>query len=109
MDTRPVRARMAFAISTLAVMVFSANLFLAEADRPELLTRTFSRDYLVKYLGINAFTVYDGVQTYQASQVRAEASPNDMNEVESYVRNITRNQMMICSVSQKARTSFIFT
>lgn len=86
MDTRPVRARMAFAISTLAVMVFSANLFLAEADRPELLTRTFSRDYLVKYLGINAFTVYDGVQTYQASQVRAEASPNDMNEVESYVK-----------------------
>ncbi|WP_086276046.1 LTA synthase family protein [Candidatus Enterococcus testudinis] len=86
MDDRPVRARMAFAMSTLAVMVFSANLFMAEADRPELLTRTFSRDYLVKYLGINAFTVYDGVQTYQASQVRAEASPNDMDEVESYVK-----------------------
>lgn len=86
MDQRPVKARMAFAISTLAVMIFSGNLFLAEADRPELLTRTFSRDYLVKYLGINAFTVYDGVQTYQASQVRAEASPNDMNEVESYVK-----------------------
>ena len=26
------------------------------------------------------------MQTYQASQVRAEASPNDMNEVESYVK-----------------------
>jgi lipoteichoic acid synthase len=87
MDQRPVKARMAFAISTLAVMIFSGNLFLAEADRPELLTRTFSRDYLVKYLGINAFTVYDGVQTYQASQVRAEASPNDMNDVESYVKD----------------------
>lgn len=87
MDDRPVRARMALAISTLAVMIFSGNLFLAEADRPELLTRTFSRDYLVKYLGINAFTVYDGVQTYQASQVRAQASPNDMNEVESYVND----------------------
>ena len=86
MDQRPVRARMAFAISTLAVMIFSGNLFLAEADRPELLTRTFSRDYLVKYLGINAFTVYDGVQTYQASQVRAEASPNDMKDVENYVK-----------------------
>ncbi|MGX7132334.1 LTA synthase family protein [Enterococcus songbeiensis] len=87
MEKRPVRARMAFAISTLAVMIFSGNLFLAEADRPELLTRTFSRDYLVKYLGINAFTVYDGFQTYQASQVRAQASPNDMNEVETYVKN----------------------
>ncbi len=86
MDERPVRARMAFAISTLAVMIFSGNLFLAEADRPELLTRTFSRDYLVKYLGLNAFMAYDGFQTYQTNQVRAEASPNDMKEVESYVK-----------------------
>ncbi len=59
---------------------------MAEADRPELLTRTFSRDYLVKYLGLNAFMVYDGVQTYQTNQVRAEASPNDMKEVENYVK-----------------------
>ncbi len=86
MDPQPIRARMAFALSTLAVMIFSGNLFLAEADRPELLTRTFSRDYLVKYLGLNAFMVYDGVQTYQTNQVRAEASPNDMKQVESYVK-----------------------
>lgn len=32
MDPQPIRARMAFAISTLAVMIFSGNLFLAEAD-----------------------------------------------------------------------------
>lgn len=86
MDPKPVRARMAFAVSTLAVMIFSGNLFLAEADRPELLTRTFSRDYLVKYLGLNAFVVYDGIQTYQTNQVRAEASPNDMKEVANYVK-----------------------
>ncbi|MFV0559471.1 MAG: LTA synthase family protein [Enterococcus sp.] len=85
MEERPIRARMAFAISTLSIMIFSGNLFMAEADRPELLTRTFSRDYLVKYLGINAFTVYDGVQTYQTNQVRAEASPTDLQDVENYV------------------------
>lgn len=87
MDERPVRARMALAVTTLSIMIFSGNLFMAEVDRPELLTRTFSRDYLVKYLGINAFTVYDGVQTYQASQVRAEASPTDMDDVAKYVSN----------------------
>ena len=86
MDETPVRARMAFAFSTLAVMIFSGNLFLAESDRPELLTRTFSRDYLVKYLGINAFTVYDGVQTYKTTQVRAQASVTDMDEVAEYVK-----------------------
>ncbi len=85
-EERPVRARMAFAMTALSVLVFSGNLFLAEADRPELLTRTFSRDYLIKYLGVNAFTVYDGIQTYKTNQVRAEASPNDLKEVESYVK-----------------------
>ena len=87
MDETPVRARMAFAFSTLAVMIFSGNLFLAESDRPELLTRTFSRDYLVKYLGINAFTAYDGVQTYKTTQVRAQASATDMDEVAEYVKD----------------------
>lgn len=87
MDETPVRARMAFAFSTLAVMIFSGNLFLAESDRPELLTRTFSRDYLVKYLGINAFTVYDGVQTYKTTQVRAQASATDMDEVAEYIKD----------------------
>lgn len=86
MDETPVRARMAFAFSTLAVMIFSGNLFLAESDRPELLTRTFSRDYLVKYLGINAFTAYDAVQTYKTTQVRAQASATDMDEVAEYVK-----------------------
>ena len=86
MDETPVRARMAFAFNTLSVMIFSGNLFLAESDRPELLTRTFSRDYLVKYLGINAFTAYDGVQTYKTTQVRAQASATDMDEVAEYVK-----------------------
>lgn len=82
---------------------FLRKSFMAEADRPELLTRTFSRDYLVKYLGLNAFMVYDGVQTYQTNQVRAEASPNDMKEVENYVKNIMQHQMMICSGSLKEK------
>lgn len=84
-EEKPVRARMAFAMTALSVMIFSGNLFLAEADRPELLTRTFSRDYLVKYLGITAFTAYDGVQTYRTNQVRAEASSSDLTAVEEYV------------------------
>ncbi|MEG0294711.1 LTA synthase family protein [Enterococcus sp.] len=86
LDTNPIKARVAIAFTTASIMIFSGNLFLAETDRSGLLTRTFSRDYLVKYLGINAFTVYDAVQTYNTNQVRAEASPNDMNEVSEYVK-----------------------
>ena len=86
MQVAPVRARMAFAVSALSIMIFSGNLFLAETDRPELLTRTFSNDYLVKYLGINTFTGYDAVQTYKTNQVRAKASATDLDAVKEYVR-----------------------
>lgn len=86
MQVEPVRARMAFAVTALSIMIFSGNLFLAETDRPELLTRTFSNDYLVKYLGINTFTGYDAVQTYKTNQVRAKASATDLDAVKEYVR-----------------------
>ena len=56
-------------------MIFSGNLFVAEANRSELLTRTFSRDYLVKYLGLNAFMVYDGVQTYRQTKCGQKQVP----------------------------------
>ncbi|MDT2823786.1 LTA synthase family protein [Vagococcus lutrae] len=84
-DEQPIRFRLAFAITSLSVLMFSINLSLAEADRPQLLKRTFSKDYIVKYLGINAFTAYDGLQTYQANQNRAQASENDLVSIEEYV------------------------
>ncbi len=84
-DTKPMRARVALAVSVFGALLFSANLSLAETDRPQLLGRTFSRDYLVKYLGLNFFTAYDGYQTYQTNQARAEASPNDLVDVKNYV------------------------
>lgn len=87
MQERPVRARMAFSVSFFAALCFFANLTLAETARPQLLTRQFSRDYIVKFLGLNAFTVYDGINTYQTNQVRAQASENDMTTVENYVKD----------------------
>lgn len=86
-DERPVRARTSLAITCLSVFLFSVNLTLAETDRPELLKRTFSRDHIVKYLGMNVFTVYDGVQTYNANQRRAQASENDLVDVQHYVKD----------------------
>ncbi|MBO0454651.1 LTA synthase family protein [Candidatus Enterococcus murrayae] len=85
-DTRPVRARFAFSVMVASLLFLSGNIILAETSRPGLLTRTFSRDYLVKYLGINAYTVYDGVKTYEVSQIRAQASPNDMEKLVEKLR-----------------------
>ena len=71
------------------------------------MTRTFSRDYPGQIFRDQCISVYDGVQTYQASQVRAEASPNDMNEVESYVKQHYAELMTTCSGSLKEKMSFM--
>lgn len=81
----PVKKRTATAVLISALLIFSANLSLAEIDRPQLLTRTFDRNYIVKYLGINVYTMYDGIQTARANSVRASADSSDLAPVLDYV------------------------
>ncbi len=84
--SQPVKKPMAIAISCLAVFIFSGNLALSEANRPQLLQRTFDRSYIVKYLGIDAYTIYDGIKTGMTSSVRAHASSNGITEVLDYTK-----------------------
>ncbi|MGF3105466.1 LTA synthase family protein [Rossellomorea sp. DUT-2] len=81
-----LRFRSVFAVMTSAVLVFLLNLGLANIDRPELLTRSFDRNYLVKYLGTHNFTIYDIVQNSKTSAKRAMADSNEVSEVENYVK-----------------------
>ncbi|MED4532868.1 LTA synthase family protein [Metabacillus fastidiosus] len=74
------------AVFTAAVVMFVVNLGLAETDRPQLLTRTFDRNYIVKYLGMYNYTIYDAIQSSKSSAQRALADTNDITEVENYVK-----------------------
>ena len=85
LDSKPFNKRAAFAVSALSVMLFSANLFLAEIDRPELLSRGFSNTYIVRALGLPAFLGYNANQTYSAHMDRSEASAEDLEPVQAYV------------------------
>lgn len=85
MDTRPFNVRASFAVTSLSAMLFSANLFLAEIDRPELLTRGFSNYYVVRALGLPAFLGYSANQTYNANKERSKASEADLQPVEEYL------------------------
>lgn len=69
------------------VIAFTVNLGLAEADRPQLLKRTFDRNYIIKYLGAYNFTIYDGIQNLKSSTQRVLADSNDITEVENYTKN----------------------
>lgn len=84
-DNRPFNKRASFAITALSTLFFSINLFMAEIDRPELLTRGFSNVYVVRALGLPSFTAYSANQTYQTEKVRSEATASDLKEAKEYV------------------------
>ncbi|MED3667328.1 LTA synthase family protein [Geobacillus kaustophilus] len=74
------------AIFASAILMFSINLALAEADRPQLLTRTFDRNYIVKYLGVYNYLIYDAFQSMKSSTQRAFANKSDITTVLNYVQ-----------------------
>lgn len=77
--------RTAKSVFALAILMFVINLGLAEADRPQLLSRSFDRNYLVKYLGAYNFTIYDIVQNARSESQRALADSSDITEVQNYI------------------------
>ncbi|WP_066328098.1 LTA synthase family protein [Anoxybacteroides amylolyticum] len=69
-----------------AVFTFVTNLALAEIDRPQLLTRTFDRSYIVKYLGMYNYVIYDAIQSLKSSTQRAFANKSDVTTVLNHVQ-----------------------
>jgi lipoteichoic acid synthase len=79
-----VKMRTRVMVLAAAVTLFAVNLGLAEVDRPQLLKRTFDRNYIVKYLGMYNFAIYDAIQSTGASAQRAMADTDDITEVTNY-------------------------
>lgn len=77
------------AIAGLAFVIgiFALNLGLANFDRPQLLSRGFDRNYIVKYLGMYNYTIYDATETLKASSQRVLADSDDMTEVINYTKS----------------------
>lgn len=69
-----------------AAALFGFNLALAETQRPELLTRSFDRELLVKNLGTFNFHVYDAMLQTKTSAQKALADGSELDEVENYTR-----------------------
>ncbi|WP_409302575.1 LTA synthase family protein [Peribacillus sp. SCS-155] len=81
-----LKRRTVTSVFLTAVMVFTINLGLAEKDRPQLLSRTFDRNYIVKYLGMYNYTVYDMIQNTKTYAQRATANSSDIAEVVNYTK-----------------------
>jgi lipoteichoic acid synthase len=79
--------RCAWRALAVSLVLFLVNLGLAEISRPGLLTRTFDRNYIVKYLGINGFTAYDSIQTIKVESSNEVPDRQEVNDAVSYANN----------------------
>lgn len=77
------RFRRTYFIATAAIALF--NLGLAETERPELLTRTFDREMLIKNLGIYNYHVYDIILQSRSKAQRALADSNELADIQNYI------------------------
>lgn len=68
-----------------AAMLF-LNIGLAETERPQLLTRTFDREMLVKNLGTYNYHLYDIFLQSKSSAQRAMADGSELIDIDNYLR-----------------------
>ncbi len=73
------------AVFILAIVIFVVNLGMAETVRPQLLTRTFDRNILVKSIGTYNYHIYDLVLSSKSKSQRAFATSKGLEDVEKYV------------------------
>lgn len=86
-QAKEMKRPLAVGLITLAIAISCANISLAEVDRPQLLTRGFDRNYIVKYLGMYNYTIYDAVKSTHASAQRVMADGDDVTEVINYTKS----------------------
>ncbi|WAA10421.1 LTA synthase family protein [Fervidibacillus albus] len=80
--------RRVYYLITASVVFF--NLGLSEIQRPELLTRTFERELLVKNIGPYNYTLYDIYLQSKTSVQKAFATGDDLVEVLNYTRALDK-------------------
>ncbi|MFT8902589.1 LTA synthase family protein [Liquorilactobacillus nagelii] len=107
-DKRKGKLLNSITVSLLAVALFGLNLTVADKDRPQLLTRTFDNNYIVKYLGINFYAGYNAYQNYRQNSTRANASSNDLNSVLSFLKKNRVGDNISYYGKAKGKNVFIF-
>ncbi|SEQ19281.1 Phosphoglycerol transferase MdoB [Virgibacillus subterraneus] len=69
----------------MSLMLLAGNFFLAEMERPQLFTRAFDREYLVKNIGLFNYHVYDLAVHSKVKTQRVFADGNELPDIKEYV------------------------
>lgn len=84
--TDKVKGKTRTAYYLVAAAVFLVNLGMAETERPQLLTRSFDREYIVKFLGLYNYHIYDMVQQSKTTAQKAMADDSELAGIENFIR-----------------------
>jgi len=82
LNNRSIGRKLYFVVAATVLMV---NLGLAEAQRPQLLTRSFDRELLVKNIGTYNYHIYDMFIQSKTHAQRALADGSELAEVANYI------------------------
>ena len=85
-DPKHYGLRRPFAATSFGVFMLTLNMMLAETSRPRLLRNTFDRSYVVKYLGIDTYSIYDLLKSAQSNQVKKNANADTLNQVLTFTK-----------------------
>lgn len=107
--------RRAYFLIAIAITFF--NLGLAEMERPQLLTRTFDREILVKNIGTYNYHIYDVFLQSKSSAQRAMADGSELVDIDNYIHanykepndemfGIAKNKNVIL-ISMESTQSFV--
>ncbi|PLT29206.1 hypothetical protein CUU66_14695 [Peribacillus deserti] len=72
---------------TVSAGILFLNIGLAEVQRPQLLTRTFDREILIKNIGTYNYHLYDAFLQTRSTAQRAMADGSELTGIENYIRS----------------------
>lgn len=73
-------------------VLLAGNFFLAEMERPELFTRAFDREYLVKNIGLFNYHIYDVLLHSKVKAQRVLADGNNLPDIIEYIEENIRSE-----------------
>lgn len=96
-------------IAAISLTLLAGNLLLVEIERPQLLSRGFDREYLVKNIGIFYYHIYDVVTQSKMRTQKVLANDHDLNKVKQYINNEIRSdkQSELFGVGENRNVIFI--
>jgi lipoteichoic acid synthase len=80
-------------IFNLGFLFLLMNLLIAEDIRPELFTRTFDRQIIVKSIGVFHYHTYDAVTSLKMESKKVFAKGEDLSSIETYMRQQPKDEI----------------